>query len=442
MEEKGVKVGFISLGCPKAVVDAEHIVGSLDAQGVDVVDEHSADQVVVVNTCGFVEEARSESFEAIQRVIDSGREVVVSGCLGVEKETLLQRFPGLKFVSGPAQVTPVVDAVQSFLPAQGNPQAEARIRLTPRHYSYLKISEGCNHTCTFCIIPQMRGPLHSRDIDDVLREAHDAVEGGAKELLVIAQDLSAYGVDLRYRERDVGGKALAARLEVLCTELGSIAPWVRLHYVYPYPSVDRLIPLMASGSLLPYLDVPLQHASPRILKAMRRPAHAEKTLERIRRWREVCPDLAIRSTFIVGFPGETDEDMGLLLDFLEEAQLDRVGCFAYSPVEGAAANELSGHVDEADKLDRQERVYEVQAEVSARRLDRLVGRTLEVLVDESGDEITGRTWFDAPEIDGTVVFPRPEDLRVSTGDLVRVDIDGHDDHDLTGVCQGHSLQLR
>ncbi len=445
------RVGFVSLGCPKALVDSEHIVTGLLGRGYDVVAEEEQAQVVVINTCGFIDHAKAESYETIERVLDSGREVVVTGCLGADSEHLKDRYPSLKFVSGPADVQPVMQAVAEYVPPGADVQqlpGEARSRLTPPHYAYLKISEGCNHTCSFCIIPHMRGKLRSRLISNVLQEAEQLVADGARELLVIAQDLSAYGVDLRYAADRVGDVELQTRLLPLCERLGEIAPWVRLHYVYPYPSVDDLLPLMAEGTILPYLDIPLQHASPAILRAMRRPAAAEQTLERIQKWRRICPELAIRSTFIVGFPGETEDDVGVLLDFLQEAQLDRVGCFTYSAVDGAAANGLPGTVDEGDKLDRQELVYEVQAEVSKQRLDRHLGKTLRVLVDEvqntaAGPAVTGRSQFDAPEIDG-VVYIEPGSgtaARVRAGDFVWARILRHDDHDLYAEIVGEAVSF-
>ncbi len=441
------RVSFISLGCPKALVDSEQIITELLDSGYDIVAGDEASEVTVVNTCGFIDSAKAESFATIEQALADHREVIVTGCLGAQRDTLLARFPQLKFISGPADVAPVVAAVENYVPAMRKVKPsprEVRERLTPPHYAYLKISEGCNHTCSFCIIPDMRGKLRSRQIDSVLAEASALVEQGTKELLVVAQDLSAYGVDLKYAGAQVNGEHLQARLDVLCRELGDIAPWVRLHYVYPYPSVDHLIPLMAEGKILPYLDIPLQHASPDILRAMRRPAAAEKALERIQRWREICPELAIRSTFIVGFPGETPDDVGLLLDFLEQAQLDRVGCFTYSGVDGARANKLPGQVDEHDKIDRQEMVYELQAGISAARLDRHVGQVLQILIDEpcagAATTATGRSAFDAPEIDGVVHISGAKHLR--SGEFAQVKIDRHDDHDLYGHWIGQSIAIR
>jgi ribosomal protein S12 methylthiotransferase len=444
MSEK--KVSFVSLGCPKALVDSEHIVTELVEQGFDVVSTEEDAQVTVINTCGFIDAAKDESYGAIDEALALGHEVIVTGCLGADRDALLQKFPGLKHVSGPQLVSPVIDAVRSSLPAteeagtdapSGRLPGEARARgngvlLTPSHYAYLKVAEGCNHTCSFCIIPDMRGPLRSRPIAEVLREAQGLREQGVKEVMVIAQDLSAYGSDIRYADN--------TRLRPLCEALGDLFDWVRLHYVYPYPHVDDLIPLMADRVVLPYLDVPLQHASPRILKAMRRPAAAEKTLERIMAWRRICPELAIRSTFIVGFPGETEEDVGLLLDFLEAAELDRVGCFTYSPVAGARANALPDQVPEREKLDRQERVYEVQAQISRARLDRLVGTRLRVIVDEAEHDVaTARSIYDAPEIDGIVHVS--DGGQLNPGDFAWVEVEGYDDHDLTARFVGTSLTL-
>jgi len=441
----GKSVGLISLGCPKATVDSEEIVTNLLDLGYEVKLDGSPD-VVVINTCGFIDAARDESLEAIRQTQRAGKEVVITGCLGAEKALLAAEFPALKFVSGPAQVAPVVDAVRSFLPvtavgsmAQTLGGEDARTRLTEDHFAYLKISEGCNHHCSFCIIPTMRGKLKSRNLAEVVREAKSLVDDGVQELAVIAQDLGAYGVDLKYREVDIDGSLHRTDLMSVCRLLGNIAPWVRLHYVYPYPHMDRLIPLMRDGHVLPYLDIPLQHASARVLKAMRRPAAAERSLERIRAWREICPDLAIRSTFIVGFPGETDEDVGLLLDFLEAAQLDRVGCFTYSAVEGASANLLDGHLEEWEKLDRQERVYEVQADISRHRLQRHVGSKLRVLIDRiKGEVAIGRSMFDAAEIDGVVYVHGP---RCRVGEFAWVEIERSDAHDLYGRLLGQEIGL-
>ena len=459
------KVGLVSLGCPKALVDSEHIVTRLFDRGYDVVGanaEDSADvETMIVNTCGFIEAARDESFATIEACLDEGKKVIVTGCLGAQDEALRQRFPTLEFISGPESYDQVMGGLQIYEPlsdASSQPPASVhtpRDRLTPGHYAYLKVSEGCNHQCSFCIIPSMRGKLRSRLLDDVMGEARQAVAEGARELLVIAQDLSAYGADLRYQRVHWSGADRQTRLLDLCEALSELNVWIRLHYVYPYPHVDKLIPLMAQGAILPYLDMPLQHASPRILQAMRRPAAAEKSLERIRRWRELCPDLNIRSTFIVGFPGETEEDVAQLLDFLEEAQLDRVGCFTYSPVDGAAANTLPGAVDERDKLDRQELVYEVQQSISRKRRSRQIGKTIRVLIDTvNADGAIGRSAADAPEIDGAVfVSARVESAtgdaragygrgpRLKAGEFAWVDIVDADDHDLYGELSGENVRV-
>jgi ribosomal protein S12 methylthiotransferase len=434
-------VGYISLGCPKATVDSERLLTGLAEAGVQAA-EGIAD-VTVVNTCGFIDAARDESLDTIAELLAAGSEVVVTGCLGREAELLRSRFPTLKHVSGPAQADAVVRAVLAESPSLA-PLAPAHgpagVKLTPPHYSYLKISEGCNHKCTFCIIPQLRGGLRSRPIDDVLREADQLAARGTREVLVIAQDTSAYGLDIGYASRPVGDQMLASRIEPLARALGERFDWVRLHYVYPYPHVDDLIPLMADGLLLPYLDMPLQHASPDILRAMRRPAAVEKVLDRLQRWRQVCPDIAIRSTFIVGFPGETDEDFAMLLDFLEEAQLDRVGCFTYSEVDGAAANALPDHVPHGDRLDRQEVLLEVQAAISAEKLAKLVGRRCQVLVDAvDGDVAIGRSERDAPEVDGQVFIADGASLR--PGDLVWVRLDDATEHDLHASLLGQPVKM-
>ena len=422
-------------------MDSERLLTGLAEAGVEAVD--GAGDVTVVNTCGFIDAARDESLETIAELIHAGSEVVVTGCLGHEAALLRERFPTLRHISGPAQAGAAVRAVLNEAPLR-EPHSlalgPAGVKLTPPHYSYLKISEGCNHRCTFCIIPQLRGDLVSRPIDDVLAEADRLAAQGTREVLVIAQDTSAYGLDIGYRSAEVDGEVLAARIEELAAALGERFDWVRLHYVYPYPHVDRLIPLMADGLVLPYLDMPLQHAAPGILRAMRRPAAVEKVLDRIRRWREGCPDLAIRSTFIVGFPGETDEDFGELLDFLSEAQLDRVGCFTYSAVEGAAANALQDHVPERDKLDRQEMLLDVQAEISAARLEALVGSTQQVLVDAVHDgTVYARSRRDAPEVDGQVVLDDDGSLRA--GDLAWVKIDAASEHDLEASLLGQAVKL-
>ncbi|GAA5120948.1 30S ribosomal protein S12 methylthiotransferase RimO [Alloalcanivorax gelatiniphagus] len=429
------KVGFVSLGCPKALVDSERILTQLRTEGYQVTASYDDADVVVVNTCGFIDDAKAESLDAIGEALAENGKVIVTGCMGVEESVIRQAHPSVLAVTGPQQYEQVVGAVHQVVPPSRDhdpfvdlvpPQG---IKLTPRHYAYLKISEGCNHKCSFCIIPSMRGKLDSRPVGDVLDEAERLVKAGVQELLVISQDTSAYGVDRKYQTGFWQGMPVKTRMLELCQALGQLGAWVRLHYVYPYPHVDDIIPMMAEGHILPYLDIPFQHASPRILKAMKRPAHAENSLERIRRWREICPDITLRSTFIVGFPGETDDDFERLLDWLEEAQLDRVGCFTYSPVDGAAANALPDPVDEDLALERQERFMNVQARISADKLQRKIGRTLEVLVDEAGpDGALARTQGDAPEIDGQVHLPGVADLR--PGQRLKVIVEDADDHDL------------
>ena len=431
----GGRIGMVSLGCPKALVDSERILTQLRGEGYDLVGGYADADLVIVNTCGFIDAAVEESLEAIGEALAEQGRVVVTGCLGADAASIQNRFPEVLAVTGAHAYEAVVDAVHTHLPPpMHDPFASLvppqGIRLTPRHYAYLKISEGCNHRCTFCIIPSMRGDLVSRPAGEVLEEAERLVAAGVQEILVISQDTSAYGVDLKYKTSFWGGRPVASRLNPLCEALASLGVWVRLHYVYPYPHVDQLIPLMAEGRLLPYLDMPLQHASPTLLKAMRRPAAAERQLERIHRWREQCPDLTLRSTFIVGFPGETEGDFEQLLTFLKDAQLDRVGCFTYSPVEGAVANSFPGAISEAEKADRLEAFMAVQAEISAARLAEKVGRTLEVLVDEVGEDgVIARGPGDAPEIDGVVYLPGVE---ARPGDRLTVEIVASDDHDLEG----------
>jgi ribosomal protein S12 methylthiotransferase len=430
------RVGFVSLGCPKALVDSERILTQLRLEGYQTVATYEDADVVVVNTCGFIDDAVEESLDAIGEAMAENGRVVVTGCLGARAALIRERFPDVLAITGPAAYEQVVGAVHDAVPP---PSADPRfdlvpaqgVRLTPRHYAYLKISEGCNHACTFCIIPSMRGKLRSRRIGEVLEEAEGLARAGVKEILVISQDTSAYGVDLKYRTDFWHGRPLRNDLVALARELGALFPWVRLHYVYPYPGVDALLPLMMEGRLLPYLDVPLQHGVPRILELMRRPASTERTLERIARWRAQCPDLTLRSTFIVGFPGETDAEFEALLGFLTEAQLDRVGCFPYSAVDGAAANALPDPVPESVKLERQERFMAHQAAISSRRLAAKVGRTLEVLVDafEAGGAV-GRTRGDAPEIDGRVHLDA--DRALAPGEHVSVLITSADTHDLRG----------
>ena len=425
-------VGFISLGCPKALVDSERILTQLRVEGYQVVPSYEQADVVVVNTCGFIDAAVEESMGAIDEALNENGKVIVTGCLGAKADVIRERFPDLLSITGPQDYAAVMDAVHTQLPPAHDPYLDlvpdSGIKLTPRHYAYLKISEGCNHKCSFCIIPSMRGKLRSRGIDDVMLEAERLVRGGVKELLVIAQDTSAYGVDIKYQSGQWRDREWQTRMYDLCEALGELDAWTRLHYVYPYPHVDKVIPLMAEGKILPYLDIPLQHGSPRVLKAMRRPAAAENTLERIRAWRSICPDITLRSTFIVGFPGETDEDFDIMLDFLQEAQLDRVGAFTYSPVEGAAANALADPVPEELKQERLQRFMQAQAEISAQRLAAKVGKTMTVLIDEVHDEaVIARSPADAPEIDGQVILP-PDAGR--PGQFVEVEITEADEHDL------------
>ena len=437
MSETSSKVGFISLGCPKALVDSERILTRLRRDGYSVVNSYDEADVVVVNTCGFIDSARDESLEVIAEALAENGRVIITGCLGVQADELRDRFPDILTVTGPQQYDQVVDAVHQHLPSPVKhdpfidllpPQG---IKLTPPHYSYLKIAEGCNHKCSFCIIPSMRGRLVSRDIEDVLHEAEGLVNAGVRELLVIAQDTSAYGSDIRYRAGTWHGSTIKANLQGLCEALGSLGVWVRLHYVYPYPHVDNIIPLMVEGTILPYLDIPFQHGSPSVLKRMRRPAAAEDTLARIEAWRRICPELAIRSTFIVGFPGETEAEFEALLEFLQEAQLDRVGCFQYSPVTGAAANSLDGVVPDDVKEQRWHRFMQVQAGISAKKLSRKVGLTLPVLIDEvSEDEYVGRSYADAPEIDGLVYVESAAELH--PGEIVDVRIERSGEYDLWG----------
>lgn len=430
------KVGFVSLGCPKALVDSERILTQLRTEGYQISSSYDGADVVVVNTCGFIDSAKAESLEAIGEAIAENGKVIVTGCMGVEESTIRQVHPSVLSVSGPQQYEEVVRAVHQVVPPSVDhdpfvdlvpPQG---IKLTPRHYAYLKISEGCNHRCSFCIIPSMRGDLVSRPIGDVLDEAQRLVNAGVQEILVISQDTSAYGVDLKYRSGFWHGRPMKTRLLELCEALGDLGVWVRLHYVYPYPNVDQVIPLMAQGKILPYLDIPFQHANPKILKAMKRPAFEDKTLARIKQWREICPELTIRSTFIVGFPGETEEDFQYLLDWLSEAQLDRVGCFQYSDVEGAPANSLADQVPEAIKQDRWERFMFHQQTISAARLRQKIGREIEVIIDEIDAEGVpiGRSSADAPEIDG-LVFLNAGD-HVKPGQIVKCRVTDTDEYDL------------
>ena len=435
------KVGFVSLGCPKATVDSERILTQLRAEGYLIVPTYQDADMVVVNTCGFIDAAVDESLETIGEALRENGKVIVTGCLGARESVVKDAHPQVLAVTGPHATEAVMQAVHAHLPKPHDPYSDlippGGLKLTPRHYAYLKISEGCNHRCTFCIIPSLRGDLVSRPIGDVLTEAEALAKAGVKELLVISQDTSAYGVDLKYRTGFWSGRPVKTRMLELVRELARLGVWVRLHYVYPYPSVDEVLPLMAAGAdaaggrVLPYLDIPFQHASPRILKAMKRPAAAENTLRRIEKWREVCPDIAIRSTFIVGFPGETEEDFDQLLDFIDEARLDRVGAFTYSPVEGAAANALADPVDEDIKMDRLARFMDVQADISYEKLAARRGSEMAVLIDEAdGRRAVGRTYADAPEIDGVVHIAQGKGLK--PGDFVRVRITRSDDHDLWG----------
>jgi ribosomal protein S12 methylthiotransferase len=429
------KVGFVSLGCPKAASDAERILTQLKVEGYEISSSFEGADLVVVNTCGFIDSAVDESLDAIGEALTKNGKVIVTGCLGAKSDVVRNAHPNVLAVTGPHALEEVMSAVHLNLPKPHDPYIDLvppqGIRLTPKHYAYLKISEGCNHRCSFCIIPSMRGDLVSRPIGEVMNEAENLVKAGVSEILVISQDTSAYGVDVKYRSGFWNGRPLKTRMTELAAALGQLGVWVRLHYVYPYPHVDEVIPLMEDGSILPYLDVPFQHASPRILKAMKRPASSENNLARIKAWRGICPDITIRSTFITGFPGETDDDFEMLLDFLQEAQLDRVGCFAYSAVEGAAANQLADAVPESLKQERLARFMEVQEAISAAKLQDKIGRVETVLVDEvNGDEATGRTSADAPDIDGVVYLSRAEGLM--PGDLVEVRIVSADGHDLWG----------
>ncbi len=443
------RIGFVSLGCPKALVDSERILTQLRAEGYDIAPEYQEADLVVVNTCGFIDDAVQESLDAIGEALSENGKVVVTGCLGAKQSStganLVQEIhPKVLAVTGPHATEEVMQAIHQHLPKPHDPFVdlvpEQGIRLTPRHYAYLKISEGCNHRCTFCIIPSMRGDLVSRPVGEVMREAQNLVKAGVRELLVISQDTSAYGVDIKYRTDFVDGRPVKTRMTELCEELGTLGVWVRLHYVYPYPHVDEVLPLMAAGKILPYLDIPLQHSHPDVLKRMKRPASGEKHLERIAAWRKICPDLTIRSTFILGFPGETEEEFQHLLDFLTAAQLDRVGCFTYSPVDGAVANDLADHVPEDVKQERQQRLMALQAEISEARLSRWVGRRVRVLIDgidPDEGQLIGRSMADAPEIDGIVrISPDPNSrhpIPAQIGEFATVEIVDSDTHDLHAI---------
>jgi ribosomal protein S12 methylthiotransferase len=434
------RISFVSLGCPKALVDSERIITRLRAEGYELAREHAGADLAIVNTCGFLDSAQAESLDAIGAAMAENGKVIVTGCMGAEPEKITSVHPGVLAVTGPQQYESVLDAVHRAAPPAHDPYTDLippeGIKLTPRHYAYLKISEGCNNRCTFCIIPKLRGDLVSRPAADILREAERLVAAGVKELLVISQDTSAYGLDVKYAASAWNGREVAARFLDLTRELGELGVWIRLHYVYPYPHVDEVIPLMADGKVLPYLDVPFQHASPRILKHMRRPAAQEKTLERIRQWREGCPSLTLRSSFIVGFPGETEQDFALLLEWLSEAELDRVGCFRYEAVDGAVANDLGAPVPDPVKEERWNRLMAHQQAISRKRLKRKLGRNEQVIIDELAPSAAkGRTRGDAPQIDGTVFVTSRRPLRV--GEIATVKIERADDYDLHGTAVGY-----
>lgn len=432
------RVSFVSLGCPKALVDSERIITRLRAEGYEIARKHDGADLVVVNTCGFLDSARDESLGAIGEALNENGKVIVTGCLGAEPDVIRERHPGVLAITGPQAYESVMAAVHEAAPPAHDPfldlVPEQGVKLTPRHYAYLKISEGCSNRCSFCIIPHLRGDLVSRPIGDVLREAEKLVKAGVKEILVISQDTSAYGLDMKYAESPWQDRQVRTRFLDLARELGDMGVWVRMHYVYPYPHVDEVIPLMAEGKILPYLDIPFQHASPAVLKNMRRPAHQEKTLERIQRWRDICPDLAVRSTFIAGFPGETEEDFSTLLDWLDAAKIDRAGCFKYEPVKGARSNDLGlEDVPEDIKEARWKRFMERQQGVSAQLLKKRVGKRLPVIIDKAEGTVgTGRTKYDAPEIDGVVHVTSRRPLRV--GDIVTVRIEAADAYDLHGTA--------
>ena len=433
-DQNAAKIGFVSLGCPKNLVDSERILTQLRAEGYSLSPSYKEADLVIVNTCGFIDAAVEESLDAIGEAIDANGRVIVTGCLGKRADEIRETHPRVLEVTGAHAYEEVMQAVHKHQPAPHDPFTSLvppqGIKLTPKHYAYLKISEGCNHRCSFCIIPGLRGDLVSRPIGEVLTEAERLVESGVRELLVVSQDTSAYGVDLKYRMDIANGKPLDTRLRTLARELGQLPAWVRMHYVYPYPHVDDLIPMMAEGLILPYLDMPLQHGSESVLRAMKRPAATEKVLDRIKRWREMCPDLTLRSTFIVGFPGETEDDFDQLLEFIQEANLDRVGAFAYSPVEGATANDLPNQIPEEIKQDRLQRFMEIQAEISRNKLAGQVGREMIVLVDEVHDDhMIARGPGDAPEVDGQVIIHGGWD-DVVPGDFIEVQVSGYDEHDL------------
>ena len=445
MQKSTPNIGFVSLGCPKNLVDSERILTELRTDGYNIVPSYENVDLVIVNTCGFIDSAVQESLEAIGEALEENGRVIVTGCLGAKEDQIRQVHPKVLEVSGPHSYETVMAQVHKYVPKpEHNPYTslvpKQGVKLTPKHYAYLKISEGCDHRCTFCIIPSLRGDLESRSITQVLDEAKRLADAGVKELLIVSQDTSAYAMDTQRKEGGVktafwNGMPIKNDLMTLCKQLGKLGIWVRLHYVYPYPHVDDLIPLMAEGLLLPYLDIPLQHASPKILKAMKRPGKIDRTLERIKQWREICPDLTLRSTFIVGFPGETEEDFQMLLDFLKEAQLDRVGCFKFSPVEGALATEMADQVPEDVKEERFHRFMQLQQEISAERLKQKIGQTLDVIVDEIDDEgIIGRTKADAPEVDGLVYIENLSGTPVKVGEFIKVTITHSDEYDLWGTC--------
>ena len=444
MQKSTPNIGFVSLGCPKNLVDSERILTELRTDGYNIVPSYENVDLVIVNTCGFIDSAVQESLETIGEALEENGRVIVTGCLGAKEDQIRQVHPKVLEVSGPHSYETVMAQVHKYVPKpEHNPYTslvpKQGVKLTPKHYAYLKISEGCDHRCTFCIIPSLRGDLESRSITQVLDEAKRLADAGVKELLVVSQDTSAYAMDTQRKEGGVktafwNGMPIKNDLMTLCKQLGKLGIWVRLHYVYPYPHVDDLIPLMAKGLLLPYLDIPLQHASPKILKAMKRPGKIDRTLERIKQWREICPDLTLRSTFIVGFPGETEEDFQMLLDFLKEAQLDRVGCFKFSPVEGAPASEMADQVPEEVKEERFHRFMQLQQEISAERLKQKIGQTLDVIVDEIDDEgIIGRTKADAPEVDGLVYIENLSGTPVKVGEFIKVTITYSDEYDLWGT---------
>ena len=443
MQKSTPNIGFVSLGCPKNLVDSERILTELRTDGYNIVPSYENVDLVIVNTCGFIDSAVQESLEAIGEALEENGRVIVTGCLGAKEDQIRQVHPKVLEVSGPHSYETVMAQVHKYVPKpEHNPYTslvpKQGVKLTPKHYAYLKISEGCDHRCTFCIIPSLRGDLESRSITQVLDEAKRLADAGVKELLVVSQDTSAYAMDTQRKEGGVktafwNGMPIKNDLMTLCKQLGKLGIWVRLHYVYPYPHVDDLIQLIAEGLLLPYLDIPLQHASPKILKAMKRPGKIDRTLERIKQWREICPDLTLRSTFIVGFPGETEEDFQMLLDFLKEAQLDRVGCFKFSPVEGAPATEMADQVPEEVKEERFHRFMQLQQEISAERLKRKIGQTFDVIVDEIDDEgIIGRTKADAPEVDGLVYIENLSGTPVKVGEFIKVTITHSDEYDLWG----------